>query len=98
MPDQSPKGPRGTKTRLSRERRHVLQILASSEHLGVTEAIIMAHGLSTAMLAGMLCDGLVTAVVETVCADERSIKLRKFRITDAGRKLVTANARTGAKP
>jgi hypothetical protein len=98
MHDQSSKGPRGGKTRLSRERRHVLQILASSEQLGVTEAIIMAHGLSTAMLAGMLCDGLVTVVVETVCADDRSIKVRKFRITDAGRKLIGVNERSSAKP
>jgi len=57
----------------------------------------MAHGLSTAILAGMLCDGLVTMMVETVYADDRPIKVRKFRITDAGRKLVTVNPRTSAK-
>jgi len=97
MPDQSSKGPRGKKTaapRLSRERRHVLQILASSEHLGVTEAIIMAYGVSMATPAGMVCDGFVTVVVETVRADDRTIKVRRFRITEAGRKLVAVNART----
>src|SRR5262245_53036609 len=97
MPDQSSKGPCDRKSsapRLSRERRHVLQILAGSEQLGLTEAIIMAHIVSTAMLAGMLCDGLVAVAIETACADDRTIKVRRFRITEAGRKLVDVNART----
>jgi hypothetical protein len=58
----------------------------------------MAYGVSVATLAGMLCDGLVTVVVETVCADDRTIKVRRFQITDAGRKFVAVNARIRAKP
>ena len=93
---QSSKGTRGrtpAAQRLSRERRHVLQILARSGHLGVTEAILIPYGFSTAMLAGMMCDGFVTLAVETVCADGHTIKVRRFRITDIGRKAVAANAR-----
>jgi hypothetical protein len=94
---QSSKGTRGRKTaapRLSRERRHALRILARSGHLGVTEAILMAYGLSTPMLAGMVCDGFVTVTVETVCAGDRTINVRTFRITHVGRKAVAANTRT----
>jgi hypothetical protein len=91
MPVQSSKGTTGRKPaapRLSRERRHVLQILARSGHLGVTEATMMAYGLSTAMLAGMACDGFVTVVVDTIRAGDRTIKVRWLRITDTGRKVI----------
>ena len=100
MTAQSSKRTRGRKPapRLSRERRHALQILASSGHVGVTEAMIMAYGVSTAMLGGMVCDGFIAAVVETVRAGDRTVKVRRFLITDAGRKVVAANTRTGAKP
>ena len=74
--------------RLGRERRHVLQILASSGHLGVTEAVVMAYGFSTAMLTGMACDGFITVVVDTVCAGARTINVRRLLITDAGRKVI----------
>jgi hypothetical protein len=66
----------------------VLKILAGSGHLGVTEAIMMAYGFSTAMLVGMACDGFVTVVVDTVRVGDRTIKVRRFRITDAGRKAI----------
>jgi hypothetical protein len=75
--------------RLSRERRHVLQMLASSGHLGVTEAVVMAYGFSTAMLAGMACDGFITVVVDTVCAGARTINVRRLPDhTGAGRKAI----------
>jgi hypothetical protein len=93
----SSKGTRGGKAvapRLSRERRHVLRILARSGHLGVTEAILMTYGFSTAMLAGMVSDGFVTVAVETVWAGDRNVKVRAFRMTDVGRKAVAANTRT----
>jgi hypothetical protein len=54
----------------------------------------MAYGFSTPMLAGMVCDGFVTVAVETVCAGDRTIKVRTFRITDVGRRAVAANTRT----
>ena len=49
---------------------------------------MMAHGFSTAMLVGMACDGFVTVVVDTVRAGDRTIKVRRLRITDAGRKAI----------
>lgn len=94
---QSPKGARGRKAaapRLSRERRHVLRILARSGHLSVTEAVLMAYGFSSPMLAAMVCDGFVTVAVETICAGDRTIKVRTFRITEVGRKAIATNTRT----
>jgi len=53
----------------------------------------MPYGFSTAMLAGMMCDGFVTLTVETVCAGGHTMKVRRFRITEVGRQAVAANAR-----
>jgi len=56
----------------------------------LTEAIMMAHGFSTAMLVGMACDGFVTVVVDTVRAGDRTIKVRRLGSrTQAGRQSKT---------
>jgi hypothetical protein len=91
MPEQSSSGTAAGKSaapRLSRERRHILQILASSGPLGITEAVVMAHGCSRAMLAGLACDGYVAVAVDTACIDHRATIVRRIRITDAGRKAI----------
>jgi hypothetical protein len=36
----------------------------------------------------MACDGFVTVVVDTVRAGDRTIKVRRLRMTDAGRKTI----------
>jgi hypothetical protein len=54
----------------------------------VTEATMMAYGLSTAMLAGMACDGFVTVVVDTVRVGDRTIKVRRLQITETGLKAI----------
>jgi hypothetical protein len=81
-------GRKSAALRLSRERRHVLHVLANSGRDGVTEAIMIAHGCSAAMLAGLVCDGLVTILIETVRAGDRATKVRWLQITDAGRKAI----------
>jgi hypothetical protein len=57
----------------------------------------MAYGFSTAILAGIVCDGFVAMVVEAVRAGDRTINVRRFRITDAGRKALAANTQLSAK-
>jgi hypothetical protein len=74
--------------RLSRERRRALQVLANSENLGVTQAIMMAYGFSTAMLAAMACDGYFTVVDDIVRSGDRTTKVRRLQITDTGRKAI----------
>jgi len=49
---------------------------------------MMAYGFSAAMLAGMACDGFVTSAVDTVRAGDRTIKVRRLRITDAGQRVI----------
>jgi hypothetical protein len=84
----STRKPAALRPRLSRDRHHVLQVLASSEHLGLTEAVMMAYGSSASMLAGMLSDGFVTATVEKVRIGNRAVKVRRYRIAAAGRKAI----------
>jgi hypothetical protein len=40
------------------------------------------------MLAGMASDGFITVTIDTVRAGDRMIKVRRLRITDAGRKAI----------
>ena len=47
---------------------------------------MMAHGFSTATLAGMTSDGFIAVAIDTVRAGDRTITVRRLRITDAGRK------------
>lgn len=74
--------------RLGRERCRVLQVLARSGHLGVTEAMMMAYGFSIEMLARMACDGFITVAVDTVHAGDRTVSVRRLRITDGGREIM----------
>ena len=45
----------------------------------------MARGFTAAMLAGMACDGFITVAVDTVRAGAQTIRVRRLRITNAGR-------------
>jgi hypothetical protein len=69
---------------MSRDQRRALRLLAGSP-LGVTEAIMLAHGFTTEMLTVLVRDGLATAAPETVHAGRRPIEVVRVRITDAGR-------------
>jgi hypothetical protein len=66
------------------DQRRVLQLLARSTN-GHTEAMLLAHGFTTAMLTVLVRDGLATATPETVRAGKRPIRVVRVRITDAGR-------------
>jgi hypothetical protein len=69
---------------MSAERHRALRLLAGSP-LGVTEAIMPAHGFTMEMLTVLVRDGLTTATPETVHAGKRPIEVVRVRITDAGR-------------
>jgi hypothetical protein len=93
MPAQSSNGAGSRKlaasrSRLSPERRHALKLLANSANLGVAETTMTAYRCSAAMLAGMVCDGFIAVVIDTVRAGDRTIKVRRLRITDAGRNAI----------
>jgi hypothetical protein len=70
-----------TKPRLNADQRCALALLASDEH-GETEALMLALGFRREMLAGLVLAGLVT---ETMRAGGATMKVERYRITDAGR-------------
>jgi hypothetical protein len=71
------------KSRLSREQRRALEILADAGQNGATEAIMLAHGFWREMLAELVLAGFAMAVSETIGP---TINVERYRITAAGRR------------
>jgi hypothetical protein len=67
------------------ERHRALRLLAGAP-LGATEAIMLAHGFTNAMLDALVRDGLATAERRAMKAGRRRIEVTWLRITDAGRR------------
>ena len=70
---------------LTADQRHALELLASNQQRGATEALMLAHGFWREMLAGLVLAGLATVVTETMKAGAATIKVERYRITDDGR-------------
>jgi hypothetical protein len=83
----------------SRERRRALKVLADAPRGVSEEVLVVAHGFSAEMLAGLVLDGLATVVTETKKGRNEDRKdqgrarrrgptteVKRIRITDAGRK------------
>jgi len=75
------------KSGLSAEQRRALELLAGGSR-GATETLMLAHGFTADMLAGLVLAGLATVVTETVKAGGPTIKVERFLITDAGRRAI----------
>jgi hypothetical protein len=73
--------------RLSAQRRHALQLLASSPN-GITEILLFAHGVTPHMLSRLLRSGLATVVRETIKSGDQTIDIGRITITDAGRRVL----------
>jgi hypothetical protein len=73
---------RGAMT-MSRDQRRALRLLAGSP-LGVTEAIMLAHGFANATLDALGREGLATAEQREMRAGRQSIKVIWLTITDIG--------------
>jgi len=69
---------------ISDEQRRALRLLGRNPK-GYTEAMLMAHGFTIAMVAVLARDGFVTATPQTGRAGKRPVKIVRLRITDAGR-------------
>jgi hypothetical protein len=72
--------------RLSTDQTRALRLLDEAEPLGCTEAIMLAHGFRTELLAGLIHDGLASTLLESVAAGGRSVAVARLQITDAGRR------------
>jgi hypothetical protein len=73
---------------LRSERRLALQLLASSSRGATEDLLVLAHGFSRDMLAGLVLAGLAMVVTETVKAGGPSLKVERYRITDDGRRMI----------
>ena len=69
-----------------------LKVLAKAGPLGVTEALMLAHGFTTDMLAGLVHVGLATEEPESSKPHSQRMKDVRVRITDAGRDALAADA------
>ncbi len=65
--------------------RDALDLLASLPR-GLSEAVLVANGLTAEMLAGLAREGLAATDSEAVRASGKATKVSRFRITDAGRR------------
>jgi hypothetical protein len=70
--------------RLSADQRRALRLLAGNPR-GVTEAMMMAHGFRSQMLARLVLKGLATVTTVTMRAGAATMRVEKYRITDDGR-------------
>jgi hypothetical protein len=59
---------------------------APSRFPGVTEALMLAHWFTLTVLAGLVRAGLATVQREVGKAGGPTIKIERYRITDAGRR------------
>jgi len=71
--------------RLSADKKRALSMLAGYP-TGCTEAIMLAHDFTVAMLAELVRDGLVIAETESVRAGHQPMTVTRVKITDAGRR------------
>lgn len=77
------------KRRLTRDQRRALELLACEQHGATDGLLVLAHGFQIKMLAGLVHDGLATAIVgEGVEADGKTVEVVRIAITDAGRRAI----------
>lgn len=87
--------------RFTRERRRALKTLADAPRGLSEEVLVVAHGFSAEMLAGLVLDGLAMIVAEAkggryeIKKDQErarprglTIELKRIRITNAGRRAI----------
>jgi hypothetical protein len=64
------------------DRQHMLELIAGSGPLGMSEAIMQAHGLTLADMIELVRSGLAAAICERVVEDR--LKVTRVRLTEAG--------------
>jgi hypothetical protein len=79
-------------TEHSTAQRRALRLLAGSP-LGCSEAILLAHGFKTELLAVLVRDGLAITQPGTTRAGRRRLEVAWVMITDAGRRALDQSTR-----
>ncbi len=71
--------------RLDRKTRDALELLTAASP-GCPEPLLLAHGLTRELLAGLVRRGLATAQTESLVAGARGVEIVCLKITEAGRR------------
>jgi len=89
MPRFSPEQGTDRKPGQYRERRRALKVLADAPRGASEEMLVVVHGFSAQMVAGLVHAGLATVVSETKKAPRGlTITVERIRITDEGKKAI----------
>jgi hypothetical protein len=89
MPRFSPEQGTGRKPGQYREQRRALKMLTDAPRGVREEMLVVVHGFSAEMLAGLVLAGFATVVTETKSAPRGlTITVKRIRITDAGKKAI----------
>ena len=70
---------------MTRDQRRALRLLADVPR-GIAESLMLAHGFSRELIAGLVLAGLVTVVTDTVRIGGETINVELVMITAAGRR------------
>jgi hypothetical protein len=73
------------------DRQHMLELIAGSGPLGMSEAIMQAHGLTLADMIELVRSGLAAAICERVVEDR--LKVTRVRLTEAGQRVLAKTKR-----
>jgi len=80
-----------TEHRLSAEQRRALELLARDPQGATGHLLVIAHGFEMKLLAGLVHEGLATAMVgESVKTGGKAVEVVHFWITGAGRDALAA--------
>jgi hypothetical protein len=72
---------------MTRDQRRALRRLAHVPR-GIAETLMLAHGFSRELIAGLVLLGLATVSTDVVRIGEQTIKVDVVIITDAGRRAI----------
>jgi hypothetical protein len=75
------------KPRLGPERRGALGILADAPD-GLSEGLVLAHGITRETIESLVRDGLATVRGEFMTTDGRRVPITRVKITAAGRRMI----------
>lgn len=64
-----------------------LELLGASPE-GATEAVLMAHGFRSEVMAALVGTGLAISTTEVILDGGRSVAVRRFWISARGRKII----------
>ena len=73
------------KHRLSPNRRRALELLASSPDGATKESLVLVFGIGPDTIASLVRTSLATARHELVRTGSKTIRVKRYRITNAGR-------------